>query len=245
LGNYLASTWVAASDGHGGTVIHDPVEASGQSNGAVDQPLTGSAMAAKNNTLRPDDDAADDSAGDNTNTNSSAGHLKTLDPFATWVATQNFAPGTDKDEEMAAWKAARFPGGPAKPNKSADDDTTAETDYDDRSGQSATSGNSNATGTSTASGGLPHDDPADKGSLTVPDIAFHGIDLGQAATVANWLPTHDTGGSLGEGVSLHDRALARFGQSMAGFSTADKGHGATSCADPPPDQQHQLSFPHA
>jgi hypothetical protein len=82
-------------------------------------------------------------------------------------------------------------------------------------------------------------------SVAVSDIAFRGIDLGQAPTVANWLPTYDSGGSMGEGASLHDRALALFGQSMASFATADEGHGDMSIADPPPDQQHHLSLPHA
>ncbi len=30
LGNYMASTFVAASDGHGGTVVHDPPSGTAQ-----------------------------------------------------------------------------------------------------------------------------------------------------------------------------------------------------------------------
>ena len=95
-------------------------------------------------------------------------------------------------------------------------------------------------------------DPADKGSLTsgsngmaVPDIAFSGIDLGQAATLANWPTTHDSGGSVGASASLQDRTIALLGQYMASsFATANEGHGDTPLADPSPDQQQHLSFPH-
>ena len=43
----------------------------------------------------------------------------------------------------------------------------------------------------------------------------------------------------------HAQSLALLGQYMAStFATANEGHGDTPLADVPPDQQHQLSFPH-
>jgi hypothetical protein len=174
VGNYLTSTWVAASDGHGGTIIHDPPIAAGQSDSPADQPATSSGL-------------------------SSSDTPPACSSCATEIGDAAGVTLTGDQPPSAA------------PSSVAD--------------TSASSGGSNG--------------------VAVPDIAFHDIDLGQAATVASWSATHDTGGSLGAGTSLHDRALAQFGQYMAGFSTADEGHGDISIADPPPDHHHQLSLPHA
>jgi hypothetical protein len=81
--------------------------------------------------------------------------------------------------------------------------------------------------------------------MAIPDIAFAGIDLGQPATLANWPTKHDAGGSVGAPAAVQDRALALLGQYMSTFATGNEGHGDTPLADPAPDQQHQLSFPHA
>src|SRR5262249_22524648 len=96
-------------------------------------------------------------------------------------------------------------------------------------------------------------DPAGKGSLTsgsngmaVPDIAFSGIDLGQPATLANWPTTHDINRPVRGSAPPQDRATALLGQYMASsFATANEGHGDTPLADPSPDQQQHLSFPHS
>jgi hypothetical protein len=175
LGNYLASIWVTASDGHGGTIIHDPPIAAGQSDSPADEPATSSALSSSD--------------------------------------TQPTGPSSAAEIGNAA----------------------GVTVIGDQPASAAAS--SNVADTSASSGGS-------KG-VAVPDIAFRDIDLGQAATVANWLPTHDTGGSLGARTSPHDLALAMLGHYMASsFATASEGYGAKPFADPPPDQQQHLSLPH-
>jgi hypothetical protein len=50
---------------------------------------------------------------------------------------------------------------------------------------------------------------------------------------------------VGANAAAQDRAIALLGQYMASsFATTNEGHGDTPLADVPPDQQHQLSFPH-
>jgi hypothetical protein len=90
--------------------------------------------------------------------------------------------------------------------------------------------------------------------MTVHDVAFSGISLGQDGTaadrltgkLADWVSRHNAGGSAGGNSGLQDRALALLGQYMASsFATANEGYGATMFADPPPDPQHHLNLPHA
>jgi hypothetical protein len=126
-------------------------------------------------------------------------------------------------------------------------------DGDGGTNQSAT-GTSNGAGSDQSKGKPPATDdaPADRGLLTfgsngmaIPDIAFAGIDLGQATTLANCPTTRDTSGSVGASASLQDRALALFSQYMSTFATGSEDHADTPLADPPSDQQHHLSLPHA
>jgi hypothetical protein len=259
VGNYLSSTFVTASDGHGGTFVTDPPAAGVTISGTSQAEIEGAsnenvtfAAGATGELMLSDSAAFTGSISGFTGT--SDGNPATSDKldlrdinfasetasYANNVLTVTDGTHTAQINFIGSYTLANF-------FFSDDNGGTLVTDppaAGDRSAPIETAaGDGNPTGTQASStAALCAPGANDWSGFPIHPL---GTSFGSTDTLAQWPSAPEATDATASGQS-RDRTLALLGQYMASsFADATGGHASACTSDPQPYEQHQLSLPHA